>query len=194
VAASDRQGFTALLNLGRPDGTWQETVIPELRSGALFRAVAVADFDRDGRPDIAVSFLTNDLGVARTGIDILLARDTGWERHTLAVVESGVAIYGLAVGDLDGDGAPDLVGLDGDGALWVFRNDGRGRFVQEPVPSLKGKESCQGYGLRLADLDGDGRDEIIVSFAEEPVSQGPYGEDLSCPSEGGVQAWKIATR
>jgi hypothetical protein len=194
VVGSDRRGFTGLLNIGQPDGTWKATLLSVLRRQGLFRAVAAADFDGDGRPDLAVSFFTRDLDVDRTGIDVLLSREGGWERRTVAVVENRVMVYRLATGDLDGNGHKDLVGLDGDGALWILLGDGKGGFTHEPVRALKGEEKCQGYGLRLADLDGDGKDEIIVSFAEEPVTQGPYGEDLSCPSQGGLQAWKVAQK
>jgi hypothetical protein len=194
AAGSDVVGLTALLGLGQADGTWKPTVVPALRPGGLFRAVATADFDRDGRPDLAVSFLTREGETVRAGIDVLLSRPAGWERRTLGVIEGRVEVTRLATGDLDGDGHADLVGVDGDGALWVFRGDGRGGFSREPAPALKAGEQCRGYGLRLADLDGDGADEVVVSLAEEPVNQGPYGKDLSCPSEGGLQAWKIARK
>jgi hypothetical protein len=191
VAGSDRMGSATLLGLGRPDGTWEERVLPALRPAGLFRTVAVADFDRDGRPDVAVGFLTREAGTWRAGIDVLLNRPAGWERRTLGAVEGRVEVSRLATGDLDGDGHADLVGVDGDGALWIFRGDGHGGFTREPV-AAPGGEQCRGYGLRLADLDRDGADEIVASFAEEPVNHGPYGTDLSCPSEGSLQAWKIA--
>jgi hypothetical protein len=194
VAATDRWGFTALLNLARADGTWSEAPLAALRPEGMSRAVATADFDRDGRPDLAVGFLTREHGTFRAGIDVLFSRATGWERRTLGVVEGRVAVHRLVTGDLDGDGHVDLVGVDGDGALWIFRGDGKGGFTREPAPDLKGGEKCQGYGLRLADLDRDGADEIVVSFAEEPANHGPYGKDLSCPSEGGLQAWKVTRK
>lgn len=192
VTGSDRWGFTALLNLGQPDGTWKETALPMLRPDGVYRAVATADFDRDGRPDLVVSFLTRDLGVFRTGIDLLLNRSTGWERRTLGFVEGRMEISRLATGDLDGDGHVDVVGIDGNGVLWVFRGDGAGGFTRESVPEpLKRGEQCRGYGLRLVDLDRDGGAEIVISFAGEVSNQGPYGGDLSCPSEGALQAWKV---
>jgi hypothetical protein len=194
VAGSDRWGFTALLNLGQADGTWKETPLPALRPDGIYRAVATADFDGDGRPDLAVSFLTREHGIFRTGIDVLLNRATGWERRTLGAVESPVTVYRLATGDLDGDGHVDVVGIDADGALWIFRGDGKGGFTRESAPELKGRERCQGYGLRLVDLDRDGADEIVVSFAAERVDQGPYGKGRWCPSEGALQVWKVVPK
>lgn len=193
AAGSDRWGFTALLNLAQPDGTWKETPLTALRREGIHRAVASGDFDGDGRPDLVVGFLTREHGTYRTGIDALLNRATGWERRALGAVESRATIHRLATGDLDGDGHTDVVGVDGQGALWVFRGDGKGGFTREPVPDLRPGERCQGYGLRLVDLDRDGSDEIVVSFAEERGSQqlGSTSPGVLCPSEGALQAWKV---
>jgi len=194
ATGSDAWGFTTLLNLGQADGTWKATVIPALRPNALYRAVASADFDGDSRPDLAVSFVTRDHGVFRVGIDVLLNRAGGWERKTIGVVEGRAALFGLATGDLDGDGRADLVGVDGDGSLWIFRGDGAGGFTREPVLGVKPGEQCQGYGIRLIDLDRDGADEIVVSFAEDLAADGPLSKGPSCPSEGSLQAWKVARK
>ncbi|MGH7987871.1 MAG: hypothetical protein ACREQX_16535 [Candidatus Binataceae bacterium] len=38
------------------------------------------------------------------------------------------------------------------------------------------------------DLDGDGRDEIIATFADQPVTQGSHRH---CVSGGGITIWKL---
>ncbi|MFW6125332.1 MAG: FG-GAP repeat domain-containing protein, partial [Pirellulales bacterium] len=71
---------------------------------------------------------------------------------------------GLALGDLDGDGLVDLVASDPSGAaLLVFRQDrqtglGHGRRQ----PGFVGASE-----VKLADFDGDGRDEVVVVSGEE---------------------------
>jgi hypothetical protein len=40
----------------------------------------------------------------------------------------------------------------------------------------------------LADLDGDGTDEIVASFAEE--RGGSAADEEGCRSEGGLAAWR----
>jgi hypothetical protein len=42
----------------------------------------------------------------------------------------------------------------------------------------------------LADVDGDGKDEIVESFADEPSG----GSEGGCPSGGGITAWKAVRR
>jgi hypothetical protein len=73
--------------------------------------------------------------------------------------------HGLAVGDVDGDGAPDVFAVDGcldrvDGPDVLLRNDGTGRRwtrVEAPPPS----DGC-GDVAAAFDWDRDGADEILV--------------------------------
>lgn len=74
------------------------------------------------------------------------AHELGGERFTFA----------LRVGDLDGDGALDVVAADGDLGIFVLWNDGDGRFQPMQVldwPSVR---------VELSDLDRDDRLDIVV--------------------------------
>ena len=58
-------------------------------------AVAAGDFDGDGRHDLAVGYTNYELGVWRTGIDVLLSPPDGsWDRRPLGSEETGPRIYG----------------------------------------------------------------------------------------------------
>jgi hypothetical protein len=106
----------------------------------------------------------------------------------LANEEGRNGIFALAAGDLDGDGKKDLVGMTGNGGSWVFFGDGKGGFVRENGASVAaGDNGCRGYHVVLADLDGDGKDEIVASFAGEGVSQAGVPQ---CESGGSLRAWK----
>jgi VCBS repeat protein len=192
ATSSSVQGRKDLLNLGRADGGWDPMELAEVRPGSYINAVHGADFDGDGRTDLAVSYLSYELGVWRTGIDLFYSRPGDrWERRALAVEEGRAGVFGLGSGDLDGDGHRDLVALTGDGRTWIFLGDGKGSFTREKtgVPVFPG--GCRGYRVRLKDLDGDGRDEIVAAFAGEGS---PLAGDASCPSGGGLTAWHLAPR
>ena len=68
--------------------------------------------------------------------------------------------------------------------------DGKGFFTRETatgIPPFVG--GCTGYYVRLADLDGDGKDEIVADFAGENSAM--FDPDR-CPSGGESQAWHLA--
>lgn len=79
---------------------------------------------------------------------------------------------GVVIGDLDGDRWPDVyVANDKDPNL-LFRNLGNGRFEDESLLSGaaydRGGTAEAGMGVELADLDGDGRQDLVVTnFALE---------------------------
>ncbi|GEM_PF-1195234 len=145
---------------------------------ATISDVEVADFNGDGRPDIAVAWYATDNDQPATSLRKLsiLAGQGGsfslmaelnlyvYDPNTpgMSIFRNGTSEIG--VGDFDGDGDPDLAVLPffGD-ELWLVENLGGGAFVQH----LKFM-----FGINLssfltppealaADFDRDGRDELV---------------------------------
>ncbi|HTG32443.1 MAG TPA: VCBS repeat-containing protein [Thermoanaerobaculia bacterium] len=190
ATGSSIQGRKSLVNYGREDGGWNAMDV-DVHPRSYVRSVDAADLDGDGLDDLLVGYMSYEGEAWRNGIDILYARKDGtWARRVLAAAEQRVEVSALAHGDLDGDGKLDLVALTGNGATWVFHGDGKGFFTRETttgIPPFVG--GCTGYYVRLADLDGDGKDEIVADFAGE--SSAMFDPDR-CPSGGGLQAWHLA--
>jgi hypothetical protein len=192
AASSSVMGRRDIVGLATTDGGWTAMVVDPVRPSAYLRAVAAADFDGDGRSDLAVAYLSFEGGVWRTGLDVLYARAPGgWQRRPLVAEEGRRGVTALASGDVDGDGRRDLVALTSDGQVLVFPGAGRGFFTRERGGLPTFAAGCRGAHVELADLDGDGRDEVIASFAEEAPGGSSGG---ACPSEGGLMAWKVSKR
>jgi hypothetical protein len=116
--------------------------------GDSWGQTAVADLDRDGRPD----FITG-----RSRGEILWYRmetPDRWVRHKLG--DNSPSDVGGAALDVDGDGWVDFVA----GGAW-YRNTGKPRT--EPFERIVFDKDLKGvHDLVVADVDGDGRPDILT--------------------------------
>lgn len=191
-------GSKGILHMHRSDGSFEQRHF-ELLPVGLVTAVEAADFDGDGRDDLAVGLTASAAGSDEplTAVVVFLSREDGaWERRVVAA-EGGhfAGISALGAGDLDGDGNTDLVALTGTGDRWVFLGTGGGGFRREESPELAPSEpGCRGYEVFLTDLSGDGRDEAILAFAGEEGTEQIFGgatTERRCPSGGSLEVWKV---
>ncbi len=89
---------------------------------------------------------------------------TGQEIWTLARPEAGslgFAGASVALGDIDGDGAIDIVALTGEGKIVMVSADGTvERTSDKPVDQAAKGNLGWGGGIAIADMNGDGHPEI----------------------------------
>ena len=122
-------------------------------------SVAIGDLDGDGKPDLATA------NYYSSSVSVL--RNTGSEGNPAfaAKVDYTTGAYpsSVAIGDLDGDGKPDLaVANSGSSSVSVLRNTG-----SEGNPNFAPKADyttgVQPYCVAIGDLDGDGKPDLAVA-------------------------------
>jgi hypothetical protein len=123
--------------------------------------LVAADFDGDGRPDLAVGCIRNRAGILSVLMNIGGGRSAPSRDFPLKSYP-----INLIAADLDGGRNQDLAVMDGEsGALTVLRNDGLGAFAEGSKVAVESKV----FTLACADLDGDDRPDLAFSKKETGV-------------------------
>lgn len=187
VTGTDQLGRSDLRYAPTADSSVRAAALAGLPASSLIRGVAIDDLDGDGHADLVVGSLTRDDAGWYGRLDVLWSTAGTWQDMPLAVLDGRAGIGAVATGDLDGDGRRDLVAMTGDGRMLAFAGAGGRTFVRETEPRQPWDGRCAGSHVVLADVDGDRRDEIVASFAQE--DDGEAGG--TCGQGGGLAAWRI---
>jgi len=144
--------------LNRGNGTFED----EIDCGVFisnYQQVVIADFNRDGHPDVAAAMIAE-------GVGVLLGMG-GCEFQPMAEYPLSGSVVGLAYTDLDGDGLGDLVARTSDGVVSALHGEVDGTFQVTPLASVG---AClDGCSLLVADVTGDGKVDIVVAGGSEMV-------------------------
>jgi hypothetical protein len=169
--------------MNRGDGRFEETGLAAevaFSSNGKPRSsmgVDTADFDGDGRQDLAIGNIDHELFALYRNRGEAAFTDES-EANGLAAATKVISCWGVRFFDYDNDGLPDLVLANGhpddmlDGAglsvryrqpLLLFRNDaGRYRDVSAGAGPAFRRE-LPARGLAVGDYDNDGRLDVLVA-------------------------------
>lgn len=149
--------------LGNGDGTFRSAHV--ISVGAPATRIVKADFNLDGKPDLAVSvgnfghvvvLLGNGDGSFQAPVDVG-AQSPG------EITSLGVPC--LAVGDVNGDGKPDLIlgpyGISSFSTITVLLGKGDGTFPQSVGTTIN--YVVDSPGVVVTDYNGDGRADLFVA-------------------------------
>jgi hypothetical protein len=162
LVVDDRDQQALLLLFGNGGGRFDSTQRVAV-GGDPYRGMAIADLNLDGHVDLVTP---NERDVA-----LLLGDGRGSFRHAEGSPVATLPPFTARAGDLNGDGVPDLgVGTgEGSAELVVLLGSGNGEFQAAP-----GSPFSVGEGpkeMTVADIDGDGNDDLLVnSWGSESVT------------------------
>jgi hypothetical protein len=142
--------------LGRGDGTFTTGANIPL-SGVAPLALVVADFNGDGKPDLAIAT------AGQSGVEIFLGNGDGTFQAPVSITFPFYAVSGLQVADVNSDGIADLLfsTFNADGGVLLALGNGDGTFAAANlIPTIAYDE-----GVIAGDFNGDARLDLIIPLA-----------------------------
>jgi hypothetical protein len=157
LAVGNNAGNDVTILLGDGAGGFAAPVGSPVGAGSGPISIAVADFNNDGKPDLAVG------NNASYDVTILLGNGTGsFTIPAGSPVGAGAGPFAVAAADFNHDGKPDLVVANNESNdLTILAGDGAGGFV--PAAGSPAAAGAGPFAVVVADFNLDGRPDLAVT-------------------------------
>jgi len=147
------------------NGAFGDKLLPETMGGG----VAFLDYDNDGHQDLLFinsTYWSGHVPAGKQPTTMALYRNDGQGRFTDVTAGSGldVSFYGMgvAVGDYDNDGLPDVF-ITGVGGNHLLHNEGQGKFHEvTQTAGVGGAPDGWSTSAAWIDFDNDGKLDLFV--------------------------------
>jgi hypothetical protein len=157
IVLGDYSNSRVVVLLGKGDGTFTQKS-PISVPGSNTQVIALGDLNNDGKLDLAVSYHNTAV------VSVLLGNGNGtFGTGTNYARGAGPQGFGLALGDVNGDGDLDIVAANtqdsnsNNSSLSVLLNHGDGTFAAHTDYGVGNRPRA----VALGDLNGDGHLDII---------------------------------
>lgn len=139
------------------------------REGLWRQTIALSDMDGDGFLDIVTPQQRKPKeGETMPSIFLWDMKEGKWMKGAYNFPQVKYGYGGVAVGDVNKDGYPDIVFAAHAGDMMLLMNDKNRGFMVSPFPL---KEEFHSRAVILSDLNGDGWPDIMA------LSEGPFPRD-----------------
>jgi hypothetical protein len=128
------------------------------------RKAVVADFNKDGTPDVFVACHGYDSSPF-PGEKSQLVLSTGRGQYTVVDVGDIDFNHGASAADINSDGYPDVVVSVGNN-IYFYMNQKNGTFIKDTTRISNVNTSLPYYNIELVDVDNDGKVDIITGGHE----------------------------
>ena len=169
-------------------------IFPPFSTGGVTVAAALADVNRDGRPDLLLAQTSGRLKVRLGTGRGFFGNDLGGSFGPPIETDLSLVPIAIAVGDLDRDGVPDLVVASATSAtVRTMRGLGNGAFTPQRFLSLN--QTSIPSAVAVADLNRDGALDLIIAHADGIsifLGDGAGGFDNRIDAAAGVSPLGLA--
>ena len=127
--------------------------------GYVDTAVAVADMNQDGTPDLVVANTCADKLCGGEGlVGVLFGNGDGTFQAAVIYGSGGRFAQSVAVADVNGDGRLDILAANESGSIGALVGNGDGTFQ----PAVANEAIGSHRFIVVADVNGDGSPDIVV--------------------------------